>query len=79
MKKDKLLDKAINSVANLRFNEFCNLLNKFGFTCVRSRGSHFQYYNDEFKRLLPVQETKEYAKEYQVKQFLGILEENNVI
>jgi len=79
MKIDKLLNKAINNPRNLRFSEFQNLLEHYGFVCTRKRGSHFVYSNDEYKKSLPIQENNGYAKVYQVGQFLEILEENDAI
>lgn len=66
MKKDKLLDKAVNNPSNLRFSDFQRLLKLFGFELVRIRGSHFHYYNEMWGKLLPIQERKGMAKEYQV-------------
>ncbi len=79
MKKDKLLQKAINNPGNIHFSEFEKLLKTHHFECIRSKGSHFHYYSAKYSRLLPVQEKNGMAKEYQVIQFLSILEENDAI
>jgi hypothetical protein len=80
VKREKLLQKAISTPGNIRFGEFETLLKQSGFECIRSRGSHFHYYCEKFKKLLPVQEGKNgMAKEYQVLQFLSIMEENNAV
>lgn len=79
MKKDKLLQKAINNAQNLRFSEFQKLLQIYSFEYVRTRGSHLFYKNSRLKKALPVVEKDGFAREYQVKQFLRILEEGNVI
>jgi len=78
VKINKLLKKAINNPGNLHFEELQNLLERNGFECVRTSGSHHQYYSKKRKRLLPIQEKNGMAKEYQVRQFLSILEENDV-
>ena len=76
MKKEKLLEKAVNNPKNLRFSEFKKLLEWYGFEHVRTIGSHFFYKHSGFKKALPIEEKNGFAKEYQVKQFLRILEEN---
>lgn len=46
----------------------------------RGKGSHIIYSHSEFKKMIPIQEGENgMAKEYQVNQFLAILEENDVI
>ncbi len=79
MQSDKLLQKAINNPDGLRFGEFQNLLERYGFVCARSRGSHFIYCSDKYRKSLPVQDNNGKVKGYQVRQFLRILEENHVI
>lgn len=79
MKKEKLLQKAINSPQNIRFNEFTNLMGHFGFDQANSEGSHFIYRNDKLAMSLPVQDIKGMAKTYQVRQFLEILRRHDVI
>ncbi|MBF0606507.1 MAG: type II toxin-antitoxin system HicA family toxin [Candidatus Magnetobacterium sp. LHC-1] len=80
MKRDKILRDAINNPANVRFSDFENLLKDFGFECLRYRGSHVIFFSSDYKKLIPVQEGKNgMAKEYQVKQFIRILEENDAI
>lgn len=79
MKKDKLLQRAINNPGNIHFSEFGKLLKTHHFECVWSKGGHFQYYIEKYRQLLPVQEKNGMAKEYQVIQFLIILEEHDAI
>ena len=73
------MQKALSSPQNVRFSEFQKLLEHYGFQLKRSEGSHFIYKNSKFKKLLPIEEKNGLAKVYQVKQFLKILEENNVV
>lgn len=79
MKKEKLLEKAVNNPKNLRFSEFQKLLEFYGFEHVRTKGSHFLYKHSGFKKAFPIEERNGFAKEYQIKQFLTMLEENDVI
>jgi len=78
VKKEKLLQKALNSPQNLRFSEFKTLLEHFEFYLMNSEGGHFVYRNDKIAVSLPIQNIKGMAKVYQIKQFLGILRRNNV-
>ena len=43
MKPRKLLQKALSSPGNLRFEEACNLARAFGFHLSRARGSHHMF------------------------------------
>jgi hypothetical protein len=79
MKKEKLLQKAINNPQNLRFAEFETLLGHYKFLMVNSTGSHFIYRNNEMAVTLPIQNTNGLAKIYQVRQFLEILRRNNAL
>lgn len=71
---DKLLKKAQNSPQNLRFNEFCKLIELFGAELRKTSGSHSVYKRGkEPKFTISVQDVGGMAKPYQVKQFLNIL------
>ncbi len=73
-KKDKLLDKVKQNPKGLRFSEFEALLTLCGWICDHQTGSHRIWYSPE-KARLSIQPTKNNeAKEYQVKQFLSLLE-----
>lgn len=74
-----MLQKVINTPQNIRFSEFKNLMEHYGFQFISSRGSHFVYKHPVFQKMLPIQKEDGMAKPYQVNQFLRILEENNVI
>lgn len=73
-KKEKLLQKAINNPKGLSFKDFETLLINFGWIFDRQNGSHKIYYSSNGVRL-PIQDRKGKAKEYQVKQFIKIIEE----
>ena len=67
MKPHKLLQKALLSPANLRFEEACALARAFGFHLSRVRGSHHIYAHPKVRELVNLQEVKGKAKPYQVK------------
>lgn len=71
----KLLDKARNNPAGLRFSELRRLCEEIGMVLDRVHGSHFIYkhYNPPFT--ISIQETKDgKAKPYQVRQLLAFVD-----
>jgi predicted RNA binding protein YcfA (HicA-like mRNA interferase family) len=78
MKPHKLLQKALLSPANLRFEEACALARAFGFHLSRVRGSHHIYAHPIVRELVNLQEAKGKAKPYQVKQLLALVEGYNL-
>jgi len=74
----KLLQKALSSPANLRFEEACALARAFGFHLSRVRGSHHIFAHPGVRELLNLQEVKGKAKPYQVKQLLALVEGYNL-
>ncbi len=74
MKPRKLLQKALASPANLRFEEACALARSFGFRLSRVSGSHHIYVHANVRELVNLQEVHGKAKPYQVKQLLGLVE-----
>jgi predicted RNA binding protein YcfA (HicA-like mRNA interferase family) len=75
-KCDKLLEKARNNPAGLRFEEACKLAECFGFVFARQRGSsHCIYKAPGQMGLINVQEGENgKAKPYQVRQILKTIE-----
>ena len=78
MKKKKLLQKIINSSNNIRFNEIVCCAEYFGFKLDRVNGSHHIFMHSNINELLNLQNVKGKAKPYQVKQFLNLIERNNL-
>lgn len=71
---DKLLNKASSSPQNLRFREFCNLIELFNAELRKTSGGHCVYKRGkEPSFTISVQDVGGMAKPYQVKQFLNIL------
>jgi predicted RNA binding protein YcfA (HicA-like mRNA interferase family) len=70
-KCDKLLQKARNNPAGLRFTELVQLAECYGFEFDRQKGSHHIYAQPVFNRqLVLVPDKNGKAKPYQVKQAL---------
>ena len=62
----------------LTFAEFQRLLEAYGFTLMRVRGSHHIYVRQGTKDQLSIQPAGAEAKAYQLRQFLRILQDNGL-
>ena len=78
MNPHKLLQKALSSPANLRFEEACALARAFGFHPSRVKGSHHIFAHPSVRELVNLQEVRGKAKPYQVKQLLVLVEGYNL-
>ena len=78
MRKRKLLEKALAGGRNLRFHDFVLLVEAFGFRRDRCEGSHHIFKRPDIGKRLNIQACGGQAKPYQVRQFLRIVEENNL-
>lgn len=77
-KVEKLFDKIRNNPRNVRFNDICKLAETFGFEYKGGRGSHKLYMKKNVHEILNFQNVNGMAKPYQVRQFLKIIEENDL-
>lgn len=75
MRPRKTYEKLLGGSRNVRFDEFCRVLEAFGYRLDRTRGSHHIYEHPQASRPLNVQEHRGQAKPYQVRQFLRDVEE----
>ena len=73
--KEKLIAKARRAPEGLRYSELVKLANLFGFIQVRQAGSHCIFSRGPGYRKFNFQDFHGMAKPFQVKQFLGYLEE----
>ncbi len=78
MNKRKLLKKAVANPRGLRFGELTALVEAFGFRLARISGSHHIFEHPQVPELVNIQERKGKAKAYQVRQFLDLVERNNL-
>jgi len=74
MKKRKLLDKLLSGSKNVRFSEFLQLVEAFGFKLSRISGSHHIFVHPDIPELINIQNVRGEVKPYQVKQFLELIE-----
>jgi hypothetical protein len=72
--RQKLLEKARNNPAGVRFREICLLAEHIG--CVKrgGKGSHIVYEKEGVEEILTFQDRSGMAKPYQVKQLLAVIE-----
>jgi predicted RNA binding protein YcfA (HicA-like mRNA interferase family) len=78
LKQQKLLQKALSSPANLRFEAACGLARAFGFHLSRVKGSHHIFAHEKVRELVNLQDVHGKAKPYQVKQLLALVERYNL-
>ena len=73
----KLYDR-VRSGSTPRFAELQMLAGAFGFQLVRVAGSHHIYRHPEVRSSLNLQPHGSEAKAYQVRQFLAMIDENDL-
>ena len=74
----KLLQKALASPVNLRFEEACALARAFGFHLSRVSGSHHIFVHPSVRELQNLQDVRGKAKAYQVRQLLQLVRRYNL-
>jgi predicted RNA binding protein YcfA (HicA-like mRNA interferase family) len=74
----KLLQKAVNSPANLRFGELVTLVQGLGFRHQRTAGSHHIFVHPDVPVPVNVHNVGGKAKPYQVRQVLKLVEQYNL-
>lgn len=70
----KFFIKLLKNDKNVKYNDFVNLIQKFGFFEERTVGSHTIYKLPFVKELINIQNVKGEVKPYQIKQFLSLVE-----
>lgn len=63
------------SARQVSFRDFIALIEAFGFTHARSKGSHQSFVHPDSAQLLVIQPKGKDAMPYQVRQFLDMVEE----
>lgn len=78
MNKRKLLRKALAGAQDIRFNDMVALVEAFGFVLSRTKGSHHIFTHPAIPELVNLQAVGGYAKPYQIRQFLRLVERYNL-
>jgi len=63
-----------NVTAEVRFARLCKIAEAFGFQTRKGSGSHRVYYRDGIWEILNFQDDGGWAKPYQVRQFIKLIE-----
>jgi ABC-type sulfate transport system substrate-binding protein len=79
MKKRRLFEELKKSQKNVRFEKLCKIVEAFGFKFRGGKGSHRIYVQEEVGEMLNFQNVGGKAKPYQVRQFIKIVEECNLL
>jgi predicted RNA binding protein YcfA (HicA-like mRNA interferase family) len=74
----KFLLKILQNQKNIKFSDFIRLIEAFGFKLDRINGSHHIFVHPDILDIINIQNVKGEAKPYQIKQFLKIVELNNL-
>ena len=79
MNRKKFLRRlAQGAVRNVAFDDFCGLVEGFGFSQARMSGSHHIFVHPKVPELLNLQNVAGEAKPYQIRQFLRLVERFNL-
>ncbi len=78
MNPQKLLQKALASPFNIRFEEACSLARALGFHLSRVNGSHHIFVHPNVRELVNLQDVGGKAKAYQIRQLLQLVERYNL-
>lgn len=79
MKRRQLLSQlSQGALQNVRFRDFADLVEGFGFRLSRVRGSHHIFVHPAVAELVNLQDVGGEAKPYQIRQFLRLVERYNL-
>lgn len=75
VRPSKLYQRLVASRSAIPFRDFQRILEAFGFTLDRTKGSHHNYKHPAVPRPLSIQPRGNMAKPYQLDQFLDMVQE----
>lgn len=78
MRPRKVYEKVLSGSRNVRFDDVCRLAQGFGFQLDRTSGSHHIFRHPSGLMLNLQPDRNGQAKPYQVRQLLGLVEENGL-
>lgn len=79
MNSKRLLSRLVSgAVNNVAFADMVGLVRGFGFRLVRTNGSHHIFAHRDIAELINIQNAGGQAKPYQIRQFLRLVEKNNL-
>jgi hypothetical protein len=78
MDRRKELEELKANPNKVRFKRLCQIAESFGFESRKGRGSHRVFFRDGIFELLNFQNEDGWAKAYQVRQFIKVIEKYNL-
>ena len=79
MRRKTLLRRlTAGALHNVRFADLTDLVLAFGFSPIRSSGSHHIFSHPDITELINLQDVNGQAKPYQIRQFLRLVERYNL-
>jgi predicted RNA binding protein YcfA (HicA-like mRNA interferase family) len=79
MNPKKTLQQILAGSRNIRFDDMRRLVEAFGFELARVSGSHHIFKHLDIAELVNLQNVRGQAKPYQIRQFLKLVEEYNLV
>jgi predicted RNA binding protein YcfA (HicA-like mRNA interferase family) len=78
MNRQKILKKILGGSKNIRFSDMVHLVEGFGFELSRTEGSHHIFFRPDIPELVNLQDVRDEAKIYQIRQFLKLVEKHDL-
>ena len=78
MHRPELLEELKENPRKVRFARLCKIAEDFGFKTRKGAGSHRVYFREEIQEILNFQNEGGWAKAYQVRQFIKVIEKYNL-
>ena len=78
MNRPELLEELKENPRKVRFARLCKIAEDFGFQTRKGAGSHRVYFREEIQEILNFQNEGGWAKAYQVRQFIKVIEKYNL-
>jgi hypothetical protein len=78
MDKQEKLEELKANPRKVRFIRLCQIAEAFGFQTRKGTGSHRVYFRDGIWEILNFQNEDGWAKAYQVRQFIKVIEKYNL-
>jgi len=79
MNKREIYQELKTNPKNIRFDKICRLAELFGFKFRGGKGSHRIFTHKGVRDFLNFQNVNGYAKPYQVRQFVNLIEQYNLL
>ena len=74
MQRQELFEEIKANPKKIRFERLCKIAEVLGFQARKGTGSHRVYFREGIQEILNFQNEGEWAKAYQVRQFIKVIE-----